>query len=417
MNNNKSLFKSLRLALFIVLGFIIYAYGFQVTKVSLTEFRKESRIVSRERIMRSLARPDILEWEQEEFIANIPIYVPCKPDAPALPEVDTSGPYMVFDPPCGEPGSEIQIHGYNFPPNTSGPVSFLPGDDPANTLRLRTVHVRIDNAGEFHTAFELAERSNDETYNLIRATIRRNIGRPQFSTNALLTWDLIIETVFLALLATTLGTLLAMPISFLAARNIMKDVKSLLASISLSILGWPFGIFLGYQGAKYLSHFSASLSPTPLANLGSLIAALVLIWGLVRWAVPEQDEKLPQTSLRIARILAQSLAAACAIAAVQLLASLGISSGETIAASIGSYAFLAKFVATSADILGVIAPLLAALAGGAVIGNFASRFGQLLTERLPNAAIKTFNIISSGIAGASLFLIISSALGWLYEIT
>ena len=37
------------------------------------------------------------------------------------------------------------------------------------------------------------------------------------------TWEKIIETIFLALIATTLGTLLAIPVSFLAARNLMEQ--------------------------------------------------------------------------------------------------------------------------------------------------------------------------------------------------
>ena len=40
------------------------------------------------------------------------------------------------------------------------------------------------------------------------------------------TWDKIVETVFLALLATVFGTFLAIPLSFIAARNLMKPVKS-----------------------------------------------------------------------------------------------------------------------------------------------------------------------------------------------
>ena len=46
---------------------------------------------------------------------------------------------------------------------------------------------------------------------------------PRLSDNALETWDKILETVFMAFLATTLGTMIALPLSFLAARNLMKD--------------------------------------------------------------------------------------------------------------------------------------------------------------------------------------------------
>ena len=49
------------------------------------------------------------------------------------------------------------------------------------------------------------------------------------------TWDKIIETVFMALLATAIGTVLAIPVSFIAARNLMAENKSPLTSIAFSI--------------------------------------------------------------------------------------------------------------------------------------------------------------------------------------
>ncbi len=64
--------------------------------------------------------------------------------------------------------------------------------------------------------------------------------------------DKILETVFLALLATIFGTLLAIFISFLAARNLMEDVKSPLTSIALSFLGWAIGIVAGIQAARWI---------------------------------------------------------------------------------------------------------------------------------------------------------------------
>ncbi len=61
------------------------------------------------------------------------------------------------------------------------------------------------------------------------------------------TWDKIIETVFMALLATAIGTVLAIPVSFIAARNLMAENKSPLTSIAFSIVGWPAGIYLGLK--------------------------------------------------------------------------------------------------------------------------------------------------------------------------
>ena len=75
------------------------------------------------------------------------------------------------------------------------------------------------------------------------------------SQRLLLESEKIVETVFLALLATVFGTFLAIPLSFIAARNLMKPVKSPLASIALSILGWPIGIALGYLIVRWVEGF------------------------------------------------------------------------------------------------------------------------------------------------------------------
>ncbi|MCB9160283.1 MAG: hypothetical protein H6644_10560 [Caldilineaceae bacterium] len=90
--------RSLRLALFIIIGIVIYAYGFTVTQVNLDELDSPARQESLTRIIRALARPDFLEWEQEEVTVERPIYVPCPNGGAPEPTVDTAGPYMLAPP-------------------------------------------------------------------------------------------------------------------------------------------------------------------------------------------------------------------------------------------------------------------------------------------------------------------------------
>ena len=139
----------------------------------------------------------------------------------------------------------VTVEGFNFFPDSAGPVRFVPGSDPSNTVELGNTVARTDAQGHFVTELELPNRPSEETQ-FIRATMRRNVGVPQFTETARITWEKIIETVFLALLATALGTLLAIPLSFFAARNLMRTVRSPLTSIALSILGWPIGLAIGY---------------------------------------------------------------------------------------------------------------------------------------------------------------------------
>src|SRR3972149_7616103 len=105
MKKGTSVGKSLRAGLGTWLVLLVVAYGFQITKVNLTELRSEQRQGSLRRVIRALSRPDIVAYEQEEGSATAPLYVPCPgeggPDA--LPPPDTSGPYLVVSPACAAP--------------------------------------------------------------------------------------------------------------------------------------------------------------------------------------------------------------------------------------------------------------------------------------------------------------------------
>src|SRR3990172_1908279 len=125
MNNKKaSPWKSLRTGLFVLLAIIIYAYGFEITQIDLEELRSEQRQTSLVRVTRALAQPDIFEYEQDEQKFTAPVYVTCPADGsmPSVEVPETSGPYVSVTPTCAEPGETVTVEGFNFTPNTTGPV-------------------------------------------------------------------------------------------------------------------------------------------------------------------------------------------------------------------------------------------------------------------------------------------------------
>jgi phosphonate ABC transporter permease subunit PhnE len=58
----------------------------------------------------------------------------------------------------------------------------------------------------------------------------------------------------------------------------------------------------------------------------------------------------------------------------------------------------------------------AALAGGAAVGNAFSRFGMLITERLSASLVRITNLILAAAAGAMLFALIGAVIEWLYQL-
>ena len=418
-NNNEkksSLWKSLQVGIAVLFGLVVYAYGFQITKVDLEDLRSERRQESLTRVMRALARPEIIEYEQATEIINSPVYVTCPAGGiPVLPEPDKSGPYLVITPPCAEPEQTVQVEGFNFSPNTSGPLRFVPGSDPANVVTLGRDNVQTDVSGLFIYEFTLPKRPSEDVQ-YIRATLQQNVGAPRLTKTAYDTWDKIVETVFLALLATTAGTILAIPLSFIAARNLMKPVKSPLSSIALSVLGWPIGIVIGYIIVRWVEGFSTPFAESIPVNLLSIIIAPVLVWIGLRWALPQEEISKPGTSLQIARLGVLFLALLVSFYGLFQLASLSKNLGSLGVDSWGSLSFLGNFIFQSGDIVSIITPALGGLAAGGALSSFMGRLGQRATEKLSPANVKIFNILFTTIAGATIFGLLGQLVEWLYQV-
>ena len=418
MNNKKSSpWKSIQIGLAVLFGLFVYAYGFDVTKVNLEELRSERRQESLTRVTRTLAQPDLITYDKEEAIVNSPLYVPCPADnnLSNIPAVETTNAYLVIEPACANPGDTVQVEGFNFPPGITGPIRFVPGNDPLNVVALGRESIKTDSEGHFITSFVLPDRISEEPQH-IRVTISENVGAPRFTQNAKDTWDKIIETVFMALLATTAGTILAFPISFLAARNLMKPVRSPLTSISLSVLGWPIGMGLGYYIVNQIGIFTIPLSESIPINVISVVAVSFIFWFAVRWALPQEETKIPTPSLRLTRIFVLFMAILVAFFGFFQLAGLATNLSLSMEKSLGSLGFLATFLFQVSDILRIITPTLGALAAGGTLASFLGRIGQRAAEKKPTASVKTINFILAALAGATIFGLSGWLVEWLYQI-
>lgn len=411
MKKNSSLKKSIFLGLAVLLGLIIYAYGFQVTKVNFEKTRSERRLTQLTRIIRALAHPNIIEYEQDELEVETPVYLPCPEGEITPPEPDTSGPYLVLNPACASPGEFIVVEGHKFTPETKGPINFIPPSGASLTIGGFTA----DSEGNFEQRVKLPNRQPLEEAQIIRAISRRNVGAPYFSTIAHATWEKIRETVFLALLATTIGTMLAIPISFLAARNLMSDVKSPLTSVAFTVLGWPLGIAIGILAVGWVGQLRDMLTTNLALNLGGLVVSPLIAWGAARWALPQGESRQPDAAIRLARILALIVAAVSVILSTYLLTNLMFTVGEKLTDGLGPFGFLGYFIAQLGEVFRMVTPAAAAATSGAVVGSALSKLGLLFTERLPASGLRVINLLLAAIAGATLFAILGTGIEWLYQ--
>jgi phosphonate ABC transporter permease subunit PhnE len=409
-NRKPDKFRSLKVGFFVLVTLVVYAYGFQVTKVNLAETKSENRREQLFRILRALAKPNILEYEKEEFEVRVPIMIPCPAEGFAPePIADSSQPYMVVTPACSDPRTRVEVQGYNFEPLTRGPLNLVPFESGVN---LQLENIEIDRFGNFEATVLLPNRPSDEPHEIVAIT-RRNVGAPHLTRTAYDTWDKIIETIFLALLATTLGVFLAIPLSFFAARNLMKDVTSSLLGISLSILLIPVGLFLGLHIADRSYQISQALTGNMMMAISGTVVSPLLVWFGLRWALPQQELKPPETSIRIFRVVIMIVAAFIFIILLYLLSFLMLTWGSALDDALGSFGFLGRFVRDLGDILNTVVKVLVALGVAGIFNSIASRWGEALSRRKDSFSRVSHTILAIA-AGAALAIILIAIVNWFY---
>ena len=86
-----------------------------------------------------------------------------------------------------------------------------------------------------------------------------------------------LETIMLGLMATFFGIIFAVPLSFLAARNLMANIVTTLAAITGGLLVMVAGLLLAYIATRQISAQLGGLEDSPILIA---IIAFVLVFGL-----------------------------------------------------------------------------------------------------------------------------------------
>ena len=589
--------RSLFLIIAILVAFVVYAFAFAKTDVSLDEIQSEQRQESLFNILRALAKPDLIHYDTEDLVVTADVFVPCNGSEPDAITPDASGATIEVTPTCAAPGEMLTVTGSGFEPGKRVVVNFVPISEFDIVLRQGTATVADD--GTFTLAFEAPKREFDEpqqievitqtniggwtnrisvwtdtnlngiedastmpdseeplaTYvhqladfevrnpggvtlidennNVLdfiswggsfeattgsgRGLVSRDIeidpfrtgpddsvqlvgtgvssgdfqwagpapesfgavnsgqeatdsssslffnevafdklGRlevggppgmdisaikmvffdgtdgkqykivkladtsdlsPRLSENALNTWDRIVETVMLALLATTAGTILAVPLSFLAAKNLMRDVMVPVVNLSLSLIALPIGLVIGV----FASRWAASLRAFSNANVLTLVLALGVLtalgWLLLRWTFPAEDTgETPGLALRSLRIAALLGVGFLMLIGSYIVADLLMEIGGFFEDLIPAARFLGNFVVELGEITVIGIPVMSALIGAFAVALAASKLGYFLDGRLGRGPLNVTTLIASAVAGAVTGIAIGGVIDWFYQL-
>ena len=407
-----SIWRSLGIGAIVIAAVIIYAYGFQVTKVNLEETKSERRQTQLLRIIRALAKPDLFEYEKQEVKIELPIQVPCKDGISTDTAVDKTKSYLVVTPACVQPGQEVTLEGFNFPPKIGGPVNFIP----ISNVNLELAEIETDETGYFKTIIKIPNRPEDVTQKIV-AIVRQPVGLPHLTQTAYDTWDKIIETIFLALLATTIGTLLSIPISFFAARNLMKEIVSSLIGLAAQIIALPIGFYIGHFVADWMSSIGDMIAKNIWISIPLIIILPIIALRAIRWSMPPEDfgEK-PSIKLRAARITILVVVFLVSLIAISVLAGLMDQGGRSLEAVLGGFGFIGLFLKNLGEILRMLISITVAIAAASILCSYAGKMGINLQKRLSHSQAKLVGILLAMIAGALIFVLIGAGVNWLYEI-
>jgi phosphonate transport system permease protein len=242
-----------RNALLVILLVAAYSYSFGVTEIDLPRlFTDAPKAIP---IIVDFLTPDLFaRGEQvESYVINYP--VPCGSGEEAA--IPASGPRIVPSQLCSEPGEEITVEGFELRPNTQVQLRWLLRGD----RRLRSSNTTTNAEGHFSTEVEIRPvvATRDGEISRLEAELAWESGSLAPSETFKITLARMVETIFMAMMATTFACIIALPASFLGARNIMgkgligtfvyyifRTIFNLMRSIEALVIAVMFAIWLGF---------------------------------------------------------------------------------------------------------------------------------------------------------------------------
>jgi phosphonate transport system permease protein len=262
----------------ILLALVAYVIGYRVTEIDPVKLL--SSLSKSQKILSALIRPDVVTRKTADTTLDIVFPVPCGSAQPT--KVSDTGPRIVPDVDCANPKDSFTLQGFNMAPNNDVKLSWLL---PSGNV-LFSKWATTDANGNFTTEMEVRPitATTDGTPSHLLAETAVPMGALIPSQALIEVINNIVVTIFMALLATTAGTIVAVPISFLASRNIMRRnwfgttvytvvraVLNLTRSFDSLVLATVFALWVGFGAFAGV----LALTVVTIASLGKLFSEAV----------------------------------------------------------------------------------------------------------------------------------------------
>ncbi|MEM9950357.1 MAG: ABC transporter permease subunit [Chloroflexota bacterium] len=341
----RSALSRLVVVLAVAIGLIIYSYGWTVTEIDLSEPQEEQRQENVTRALRELLSPRLFQQEREVIEYDAPFLMDCTTgDAPQQAERNGSETIVIIEPACSDANEPITVQIINGTAGADARLRWIPpaedGEDPRarplEIIETEREDLVLDGSGGFTGSIEVPRiRRGEGQIHTLRVLVAIPAGQIEFSETALIVIDRMLQTIFMALVATTVAIPIASLISFFAAQNLMRRVRLTVGSMMMAVILFAVGIWLGSNFVSILGEWGLLVGQGDLfAPIGALVAFAIPIAVLVSvgWILARLQSVTDDSNSSAMQLLNTVITVSAVIFLLGAIGGLGTLGGEQITA-------------------------------------------------------------------------------------
>jgi phosphonate ABC transporter permease subunit PhnE len=244
---------------------VLLVFGWQAVKLDLKQLFNDSYLMGN--LLDQLLHPNFLVREKSSEAVAVKLKSRCEGAQPQpLTSSEPNKPQLTLSRDCGNVGDPFTLEGTGFAPNLKIQINWERFGD-----RDLIKALQADEQGYFkYEGVLLRDWGINFNFEVLADVYT---GRFVVSEATEITLSKMYETIMLALMATMFGVIIAIPLSFFGARNLMADLNGSISKLSAAIFIGAHGLGLGW----YLGEVLGIFVPTPTVRLGALSLSLLAL--------------------------------------------------------------------------------------------------------------------------------------------
>jgi phosphonate transport system permease protein len=216
MKNRPPVRRVILITLLIAAAVVVFGFSARITQIDFVRLIKDAP--KAKALVTAFLTPDLVTRDLRTTTVETAFPIPCGSAPNATPV--TSGPHLTTSVPCASVKGTFTLEGFNLAPNAQIAIRWQFPDKRTYTLP----YVNTDANGHFTAQLDAKQiaASTNNTASLIQVDTMIPVGgwKPSQAVKDVL--QAMFVTIFMALLSTSIATVIAVPLSFLAASNITR---------------------------------------------------------------------------------------------------------------------------------------------------------------------------------------------------